>query len=305
MAGALALIPVFLPDYGFRGVFLAIFHAVSAFCNAGFDLLGRNNDLYPSLVHYRANYWLNIVVMLLIIIGGIGFLTWQDICQKRWHFRRYRLQSKVILLTTLLLIIFPAIFFYYVDFAALPTGERVITSLFQSVTPRTAGFNTVDIMSMSDSSRAIIVCLMLIGGSPGSTAGGFKTTTLALLFANAFAAFHRKEEPILLNRRIENPIIRTAATIFLMYLLLCLGGAIFISTYESLPLFTCIYETASAVGTVGLTLGLTPNLHIASKLVLIALMFLGRVGAMTLIFAALNEKKLINSKLPKEQIMVG
>lgn len=305
LAGALALIPVFLPDYGFQGVFLAIFHAVSAFCNAGFDLLGRNNDLYPSLVHYRANYWLNIVVMLLIIIGGIGFLTWQDICQKRWHFRRYRLQSKVILLTTLLLIIFPAIFFYYVDFAALPAGERVITSLFQSVTPRTAGFNTVDIMSMSDSSRAIIVCLMLIGGSPGSTAGGFKTTTLALLFANAFAAFHRKEEPILLNRRIENPIIRTAATIFLMYLLLCLGGAIFISTYESLPLFTCIYETASAVGTVGLTLGLTPNLHIASKLVLIALMFLGRVGAMTLIFAALNEKKLINSKLPKEQIMVG
>ena len=139
--GAAAMLPVFCRDYGWRGVWLAVFHSVSAFCNAGFDILGSGNHQYPSLTGYAQNAAVNITIMLLIVIGGVGFLTWDDICGHRLHFRRYRMQSKVILTTTLLLIVLPAIYFFFADFAALPSDERLLAALFQSVTPRTAGFN--------------------------------------------------------------------------------------------------------------------------------------------------------------------
>ena len=144
LTGALVMLPVFWRDHGFRGIWMAVFHSVSAFCNAGFDILGTNNNLYPSLTGYVKNPVINITVMLLIITGGIGFLTWDDICENKLHFHRYRMQSKVILVTTLTLIVLPALFFFFVDFDALPLGARVQAALFQSVTPRTAGFNTVD-----------------------------------------------------------------------------------------------------------------------------------------------------------------
>ena len=172
-------------DYGWHGIWMAVFHSISAFCNAGFDILGTNNNLYPSLTGYVQNPVINITIMLLIITGGIGFLTWDDICENKLHFHRYRMQSKVILVTTLTLIVLPALFFFFVDFDALPLGERVQAALFQSVTPRTAGFNTVDLPAMSGASLGVMILLMLIGGSPGSTAGGMKTTTLAVLLANA------------------------------------------------------------------------------------------------------------------------
>lgn len=189
LVGALALLPAFCRDYGLRGVWMAIFHSVSAFCNAGFDILGRVDALYPSLTAYMADPLVNIVIMLLIIVGGIGFLTWDDVCTHRLHLRRYRMQSKVILSATALLIVLPAILFFLTDFAALPTGERVLASLFQAVTPRTAGYNTADLTKMGDTSQAVTILLMLTGGAPGSTAGGIKVTTLAVLAANAAAVF--------------------------------------------------------------------------------------------------------------------
>ena len=305
LLGALAMLPVFCRDYGWRGIWMAVFHSVSAFCNAGFDMLGTGNNLYPSLTSYAGSPIINITIMLLIVTGGIGFLTWDDICENKLHFHHYRMQSKVILVTTAFLLVLPAIFFFFVDFSSLPIGKRVLASFFQSVTPRTAGFNTVILSDMTGASQAVMIFLMMIGGSPGSTAGGMKTTTLAVLIANAAATFRQHESVQFFGRRIECGVVKTAATVVTMYLALFFGGAIFISVYENLPLSSCLYETASAVGTVGLTLGITPQLHIPSQMVLIMLMYLGRVGGLTLIYAALSGKRVETAKLPLDQIAVG
>ena len=305
LIGALAMLPVFCHDYGWHGIWLAVFHSISAFCNAGFDILGTNDNLYPSLIGYVQNPVINITIMLLIITGGIGFLTWDDICENKLHFHRYRMQSKVILVTTLALIVLPALFFFFVDFGTLPLGERIQAALFQSVTPRTAGFNTVDISGMSGASLSLIILLMLIGGSPGSTAGGIKTTTLAVLLGNAVATFRQRDSVQFFGRRVECHAVKTAATILTMYLALFFLGGVFISVYENLPMSYCLYEAASAVGTVGLSLGITPHLHIPSQMVLIALMYLGRVGGLTLIYAAVSTKKNGNGKLPQEKITIG
>ena len=305
LLGVAAMLPVFCRDYGWRGVWMAVFHSVSAFCNAGFDILGTETNLYPSLTGYAGSPIINITIMLLIVTGGIGFLTWDDVCVNKWHFRRYRMQSKVILVTTGLLILLPAIFFFFVDFSALPGEKRLLASFFQSVTPRTAGFNTVNLSAMSGASQGLMILLMLVGGSPGSTAGGMKTTTLAVLLANAAATFRQRESAQFFGRRIDCGAVKTAATILTMYVTLFFCGAVFISVYENLPLSSCLYETASAVGTVGLTLGITPRLHIPSQAVLILLMYLGRVGGLTLIYAALSSKKVGNAKLPQEKITIG
>ena len=305
LIGMIVMLPTFCGNYGIKGIWMAAFHSISAFCNAGFDILGTAENKYPSLTGYIGDTTINIAVMFLIIVGGIGFLTWDDICTNKWHFKKYRMQSKVILVTTMLLIIAPAVFFFFCDFTGLPLGERILASLFQSVTPRTAGFNTADLPAMTGSSKAIMILLMLVGGSPGSTAGGMKTTTLAVLVANAAATFRQRESAQFFGRRIECGVVKTAATVVTMYLALFFCGAIFISVYENLPLSSCLYETASAVGTVGLTLGITPQLHIPSQMVLIVLMYLGRVGGLTLIYAALSGKKATGAKLPQEKITIG
>jgi trk system potassium uptake protein TrkH len=305
LLGAAAMLPVFCRDYGWRGIWMAVFHSISAFCNAGFDILGTENNLYPSLTGYTGSPIINITIMLLIVIGGIGFLTWDDICEHKWHFHRYRVQSKVILAITGFLIVVPAAFFFFEDFSALPTGTQLLVSFFQSVTTRTAGFNTVALSAMSSASKGIMILLMLIGGAPGSTAGGMKTTTLGVLLANAVATFRQRDNAQFFKRRIDCNTVKTASTILTMYLTLFFGGGIFISVYEHLPLSDCLYETSSAVGTVGLTLGITPQLHIPSQIVLIILMYLGRVGGLTLIYATLSGKKAGNAKLPQEKITVG
>ena len=215
------------------------------------------------------------------------------------------MQSKVILITTALLILVPAIFFFFQEFAKMTLKERILSSLFQSVTTRTAGFNTADLTIMTEVGWAIMMALMLIGGSPGSTAGGMKTTTFAVLLANAIASFRRKENVQLFGRRLENKAVKNAATIFMMYITLFFVGAIIISAAEGLPFMICLFETASAIGTVGLTLGITPNLGILSQMVLMILMFLGRVGGLTLIYAAFSGNGKELSKLPEEKITVG
>jgi len=304
-AGAAALMPVFIKDHGLKGIWMAVFHSVSAFCNAGFDLMGRPDSKFASMTSYLGHPYVNIILMLLITVGGIGFLTWKDIVTHKFRIRRYRMQSKVILVTSALLIVFPAVIFFFFDFAHMPMNERIIGSLFQSVTTRTAGFNTADLTGLTLVGQAIFIFLMLIGGSPGSTAGGMKTTTIAVLFGNIIATFRRKEDPEFFGRRIASGVVKTAATILMMYLLLCFGSAAVISTAEGLPLSVCLFETASAVGTVGLTLGITPRLGVLSQLILIVLMFLGRVGGLTVIYAAISGADRKLSKLPQENITVG
>ncbi len=305
MAGALALLPVFYHDFGRKGIWMAVFHSISAFCNAGFDILGTPANPFPSITAYAGNPIVNVVIMFLIIAGGIGFLTWEDICINKTHFRKYHMQSKIILVTTALLIVLPAVFFFFSDFTHLSVGKRLLASAFQAVTPRTAGFNTMDISKMTEVSKAMIIILMLVGGSPSSTAGGMKTTTFAVLILNAFATFRSQENVETFGRRIECSVIKNASTIAMMYCMLCLCGGITISVYEGLPLSECLYEAASAVGTVGLTLGITPKLHIVSQFILIILMYLGRVGGLTLIYAVLSKKKKGNARLPLEKITVG
>lgn len=304
-AGALLMMPAFCKDFGLKGIWYSFFHSISAFCNAGFDILGTENNKFSSLTDYAANPFVNIAVMLLITIGGIGFLTWDDICTKRFHIKRYRMQSKVVLVTSALLVFIPAIFFFFADFSDTKISERIFYSLFQSVTTRTAGFNTVNLSEMSGSSRAIMTLLMLVGGSPGSTAGGMKTTTIAVLFATAVATFFQRDNIGFFGRRIENSVIKNVATIVTMYTSLFFVSGVAISVAEKLPLSVCLYETASAIGTVGLTLGITPSLSLFSRVILMGLMYFGRVGGLTLIYAAFSNKQHVNSKLPQEKITVG
>lgn len=304
-AGVLLLLPVFLPDYGGKGIWMSVFHSISAFCNAGFDILGTADNPFPSLTGYSGNALVNVGIMLLIIVGGIGFLTWDDIYTNKLNFKRYRMQSKIILMTTAGLILFPAFFFFACDLKTLSAGKRLLAAVFQSVTTRTAGFNTIDISKMSEASKAVMILLMLVGGSPGSTAGGMKTTTFTVLILNAIATFRSQENAGAFGRRLECHVIKNAATIAMLYFTLFFCGGIAISVYEDLPLLDCLYEAASAVGTVGLTLGITPGLHVFSQNVLIILMYLGRVGGLTLIYAVFSGRNKGNAKLPLEKITVG
>lgn len=308
--GALLLLPPMITEFGVvKGIGYAVFHSISAFCNAGFDLMGVKEQ-YSSLTSYTGNGAVNVIVMLLIVVGGIGFLTWDDVKRNRLHLRRYRMQSKVVLAVTCILIVLPAIYFYVEEFSMpvwedMPVGERVLAALFQSVTTRTAGYNTVDLTQLTQSGQMIMILLMLVGGAPGSTAGGMKVTTLAVLFATAIAVFRRRPNAHIFGRRIPNDTAHYAATVLVLYLSLFLAGGIFIGCAENMPIVPALFEAASAIATVGVTLGITPELCAASKIVLIILMFLGRVGGMTIVYAALSTKHPYVSEFPQEKIMVG
>lgn len=305
LLGALLMSPVFCKEFGLlKGIWYSIFHSISAFCNAGFDLMGIKEQ-FSSLTYFVNHPVINVTIMSLIVIGGIGFLTWEDIRSHQWKFRRYRMQSKVILTTTLLLITIPTIYFFFFEFGEKAISERIWSSLFQAITPRTAGFNTANLNLISEAGLAMMILLMLIGGSPGSTAGGMKTTTFAVLVSTAVSVFRKKEYTYFFERRIEDETIRNAATILTMYFVLFLTAASVISRIENLPLLTCLFETASAIGTVGLTLGITPELGSVSQIILICLMYLGRVGGLTLIFATLSTNKGTAVKYPKEKMTVG
>lgn len=304
-AGMLLLLPSFCRRFGAKGIWYALFHSISAFCNAGFDLLGTAADPFPSVTAFRTDPLVCITLALLILIGGIGFLTWEDIATHRHRIGRYRLQSKIILTVSAVLIAFPTLFFFFFEFTDGTVGQRLLDAFFQTVTPRTAGFNTVDLAAMQGASRAIMVVLMLIGGASGSTAGGMKMNTVGVLFANVGAIFRRRSEVEAFGRRIDPATVRQAAVIVTMYLTLFIGGGVAISAIEGLPIGSCLYESASAVATVGLTLGITPSLGVASQLILTVQMYLGRVGGLTLIYAALANPDTTPSRLPQEKVSVG
>ena len=305
LTGAVLLAPVFCRDFGFfKGIWYSIWHSVSAFCNAGFDLMGTR-EKFSSLCTYHDRIYLNCVIMALIVVGGIGFLVWNDIKTHKFQFQKYTLQSKIVLLTSLLLIVIPAVYFFLYEFNELPMKDRVISSLFQSVTTRTAGFNTQDLSAMDESGISIMIFLMLIGGSPGSTAGGMKTVTFAVLFLAAITVFSRRNDVQCFKRRLPETAIRNAGAILFMYLVLFLTSGMIISRVENLPLLTCVFETGSAIGTVGLTLGITSKLTLVSRALLMILMFFGRVGGLTLIYAAVPSDESQYSRLPLEKITVG
>ena len=307
--GAVLLFPVMNAQFGFlKGVWYSVFHSISAFCNAGFDLMGVKEP-YSSVCSFVGNPLLNLTIMLLIITGGLGFVTWNDIRAHKFRFRKYGLQSKIIIVCTLVLIFVPAVYFFFAEFSSerwkeLTVGEKILASLFQSVTTRTAGFNSVDLTKLAETSQLLMIILMLIGAAPGSTAGGMKTTTVAIIFATLFSVLKRRGDTRVFGRRIADSTIKVAVSVFLMYISLFSLGGFVISAAEGLPLLSCMFETASAIGTVGLSLGITPSLGVLSKIILILLMFFGRVGGLTIMFAVIAQKPDTGAKLPEEKISV-
>ena len=295
----------FIPEFGVkRGLWYSIFHSVSAFCNAGFDLMGIKEP-FSSLSDYVGNPLINISIMSLILLGGLGFVTWQDIAKNKGNFHRYRLQSKIILSTTIFLVLLPALFYFFLEFREMPVGSRILASLFTAVTPRTAGFNTVDFSKFSDSGIFLQILLMLVGAAPGSTGGGMKMTTMTVLILTSVAIFRNNSRTEAFGRTIPGEVIRNATTIAFMYISLCVLSGMFISLHEHLPLLTTCFETASAIATVGLTLGITPKLSPVSHMVLIFLMYIGRVGGLCLIYAVCPNINPNKGRLVEENVIVG
>lgn len=308
-AGAILLAIRFIPQFGFlKGMFYGIFHSISAFCNAGFDLMGQKQP-FQSFVGYYNDWLVNLVLMSLIVIGGIGFIVWDDISRNKLHIRRYMLHTKVVLMTTFILIFGGALLFYLLErnhlLAGMDTSGKILTSLFSSVTARTAGFNTTDTASLTGGSKLLTIILMFIGGSPGSTAGGIKTTTLVVLLLCVHSNIKQTYGVNIFGRRLENDAIKRAATILTINLLLAVTASLAIMAIQPLGFSDILFETFSAIGTVGMTTGITRALHPASRLIIILLMYCGRIGSLSFALAFVQSKRKPHVQQPVEQINIG
>lgn len=317
--GALFLMTRFVPIYGIRGIPYAVFHSVSAFCNAGFDII-EGDSLQP----FRGDIMVNITIMGLIIIGGIGFKVWADIIlmlrsrqqtQMSWRslFIRLSLHTKMVLSITAVLIIIPAIFFFFLEgFNPETMGNdnivtKILGSFFQSVTTRTAGFNSIPMAGMTDASKFLSIILMFIGGSPGGTAGGVKTVTFGVLLLVVYSVLVNKESTEAFNRSIPADITRKAFTVVFISIVLVFSVTMLLSLTESASFMDVLFETTSAFATVGLSLGLTGSLTTAGKLILCLTMFAGRLGPVTMVLALAVRKKKVKAIInkPEEKVMVG
>ena len=308
--GAVLLSLRFVEDFGLeRGIYYGIWHSVSAFCNAGFDLMGPHSGKYSSFVAYVDDPLVSLTLMGLIIVGGIGFLVWDDVLRNRWHWRHYRLQTKVVLFTTTLLIFGSALLFFLFERnnlgAGRPLGEQILAALFDAVTPRTAGFNTTDTASLSSGSLLLTMALMFIGGSPGSTAGGIKTTTIAVILLHTIAGVRREQSTHIFGRSIGDDALKKATSVLFTNLFLVLGGVLLICGVQTLPLTDVLFEAFSAIGTVGMSTGVTRSLSQFSRAVIIFLMYCGRVGSISFAVALLEKKALPPVTLPQERITIG
>lgn len=310
--GAIFFSVVFIPDYGLRkGITLGVFHAISAFCNAGFDLLGD----FKSFTPYVNNFILNINAMFLIIMGGLGFTVWMDVYRaiKERSIRNVTLHGKVVISTTAILIVVGAIFVFVLEMnnpntlRDLPISGKILASLFHSVTPRTAGFNTLDTAALSMPTKFMTIILMFIGGSPGSTAGGIKTATAAVLFLTVISVIKGKEDPEVFERHMPKYLVYRAMAVAFISLGLVVFVTMLLSITEGADFMIVFFETTSAFGTVGLSMGLTPNLSYLGRIIISITMFAGRVGPLTLVLALAQRagKNKGNLKYPEDRIMVG
>ena len=307
--GAVILGIRFSLDFGpLKGFYYGVFHSISAFCNAGFDLMGYEEE-YMSLCGYRGDWVVNLTVVALIVIGGLGFLVWQDILEKKRDFRRYRVHTKIVLITSLVLIVAGALIFYFIEkngiLADLDAGETFLASLFASVTARTAGFNTTDIGKTEDAGKLLYMILMFIGGSPGSTAGGIKTTTFVVFLLYMKANFQRTRGVNIFHRRIDEDAIKRATAIVTMNLSLILVCTLIISATQNINLADILLETFSAMNTVGMSSGITRDLNTLSRFLIILLMFCGRVGSLSVALSFTEKKKVEPFAYPEERILIG
>lgn len=303
--GAALLALWFCPRYGVgRGLWMALFHAVSSFCNAGFDLLGTGS----SLTSIAGEVLPNVVLMALVICGGLGFLVWEDLLTHGLRVRRWRLHSKIVVFSTTVLFAGGAAAFYVLEkdhaFAGAGPGQRALLAAFQSVTCRTAGFNTAPLTALSQSGTLLTMILMFIGAGSGSTGGGAKVNTMAVLLLSAAAQVRRKEDVNVFRRRLDTATIQRAYSSVSVFFLACLAGTM-VLCLQGISLDSALFEAISAVGTVGLTRGVTPYLPALSKLAVLLLMFSGRVGSMSVAMAVTRDRPQPKLRNIPEKILIG
>ena len=308
--GAVLLSIRFVQDMGLgRGIYCGVWHSISAFCNAGFDLMGPYSGEYSSFTAYAGDPLVSLTICALILVGGLGFLVWSDLVRNRWHWRRYRLQTKLVLVVTLLLTFGGGLLFFLLERnnlgAGRPLGEQVLSALFDAVTPRTAGFNSTDTGALTPGSLLLTIIFMFIGGSPGSTAGGIKTTTIFVILLHTFSGIRREQSANAFGRSIGDDALKKATSVLFTNLLLALIGAIAISAIQPLALSDVLFETFSAIGTAGMTTGITRELLPVSRGIIIFLMYCGRVGSISFAVALLEKRALPPVTLPREEITIG
>lgn len=315
-AGALLLCIRFIPDFGVgKGIYYSVWHSISAFCNAGFDLMGGvfADEQFVSLTRYATDPLVSLTIAFLIIVGGLGFCVWSDIVDAKCNVKKFRLYTKVVLLVnTLFLVVSTVLFFFFEHsnptYENFTLGEKWLVSFFNATTPRTAGFNTVDLTSLSDSGYLLTVILMFVGGSSGSTAGGIKINTVAVIVMGMISVFRGKKDIDIGKKRIDFSLVSQALAVFVSCLILVITATLIICAIEPdeiAPFRSVLFEVVSALGTVGLSLSLTPVLSTASKCILILLMYAGRVGILTLALALGESRKASETKKPLDTLLIG
>lgn len=307
--GAVILATRFIPKMGMKqGILNAIFHAISAFCNAGFDLMGKYEQ-YSSVTHFANDPVVLITLMALITIGGIGFLVWTDVIKFKAKLKKYSLHSKIVLSTSAILVVIPTLLFLVFEsngvLKDMGIFDKIVNATFLAISPRTAGFNSVNLTEISQSSEIITDILMLIGGSPGSTAGGLKTTTFAVLILSMIAASRHDTHPQIFKRRLSDDILKQSTAIFTIYVTASLVAITVICALENSDIPSVAFEVISAIGTVGSTKGLTPTLCGISKIIIMILMFGGRVGGLSFALFLAEKKENVPIDRPSENILVG
>ena len=291
-----------------HAIYYGVFHSISAFCNAGFDLFGFQGE-YSSLVNYVGDPTINITIMLLIIIGGIGFIVWDDLSNNKLNFKKYMLHTKMVLVMTFALIFGGALLFYIFEkdnvLANATVMEKIFGSLFGSVTTRTAGFNTLDVAAFKDSTKLLTCVLMFIGGSPGSTAGGVKTVTIMVIITYLWNSLRSSKSCNIFSRSISDPDIKKASNIVVIHMAMAVVACLAMCHWNSCSLEDIFLEVFSAIGTVGLSSGITREITLASKYLIIGLMYCGRIGSMSFASTFTDRKKVAPVQLPKEKIIIG
>ncbi len=310
-AGAVILSIRFIPIFGFwKGIWYGIFHSISAFCNAGFDLFGTHSGAYSSLASFGSDPVVLFTIMILVVVGGLGFFVWEDVVQNGLH--RISIYSRLVLRLTAGFIVVGAVFFLVVEWSnpatlgAFSVVDKVMNSLFQSVTLRTAGFAVLDQGGLDEGAQVMSILFMLVGGSSGSTAGGLKTVTVGILFLALRDGLRGREEVVVHHRTIPHHRILNAMTLTLVVVILFLASSMIITVIDHIPFLAVAFEVASAMGTVGLSTGITTQLNLVSTLMIIALMYLGRVGILSFSIAFLSQNQPVNKiHYPTMDIMVG
>ncbi len=307
--GAVVLATQFVPKFGWlRGLYYSFFHAISAFCNAGFDLMGRIEP-GSSMIKFNNNAVVMVTLVFLILIGGIGFFVWDDILVCKAKFKNYKIHTKLVLVLTAILTVIPFAMFFFFEydhaFREMGIFEKILNSFFQTVTPRTAGFSGIDMTTLSEPGGMLTIVLMFIGGNPGSTAGGVKTTTIAVILLSTVAYLQEDNNVTVFKKRIEDKMVRRACAIAFIYFMMIFASALAISWIEPLNLREVLFEVVSAVATVGLSMNVTATLSAASKVIIIVLMYAGRIGALTFIMLLSKRNKTAILKRPTGKIMIG